>query len=389
MLRKLVLLTYTLTLLSQQAYSQWEATLKSIYDGRYNTVLYLNYQPTDTVSRQYKVEISFRYPLDHRVIHAKEFYIDTYQSKLYTYQFDLPTHEYEVDIDLINIANQSAINIPISYQCRYKPGELSISDIFLAYDPANSFDQLSPLLQPVPTLDTSHQTIFFYLEIYAPGYDRIPAEAILFTNKPHEQPQSIRYISLQKKENIIDVSNGRAVFTGSFDLSTLDLGSYRILINLKGNKAVNSTTNFELKGNIQTRIYKDIDRAIQMMEYILPQSSIQDIFRIADPARRKDSLIRTWDKLFPNNPEQPFRTENAMEQYYGKVFSFIDDIAYEGEDWTSARAKIYIMYGKPDSGWDDIETFQMNGKSFERWTYSRYNLAFTFERRNNRYVLVE
>ncbi len=389
MLRKLFLLTLALTLRSQQAYSQWEATLKSIYVGRYNTLLYLNYQPTDTISRQYKVEISFRYPLDHRVIHAKEFYIETDQPKLYTYQFDLPPYEYEVDIDLVNIANQSAINIPRSYQCRYKPGELSISDIFLAYNSANRFDQLSPLLQPIPTLDTSHQTIFFYLEIYAPGYNQIPAEAILFTHKSHQQPQSIRYISLQKKEDVMDVANGRAVFTGSFDLSTLDVGSYRILINLKGNESVNSIANFELKGNTQTRIYKNIDKAIQMMEYILPQSSIQDILRIADPVRRKDSLIRTWDKLFPNNSEQPFRTENAMEQYYSKLFSFVDDIAYEGENWTSARAKIYIMYGEPDNGWDDIKPFQMNGKTFERWTYSRYNLAFTFVRRNNRYVLVE
>jgi len=389
LLGKYLLLFLLLTSTSSELYAQWEATIKTIAQGTYNTRLFLNYSPLQSEEKEFQVEISFRIPTNHRVIHATEFYLTTREAQLFNYPFDLPKGEYEVEIDILDLESQIYVNLSRTYQCNYEANALSVSNIFLATESAQSFEAFSPILQPIPILTRASDSVFFYLEIYAPGYEQIPAEAILFSPQQHEQPQTKRYTEREKKFKQLPVSRGRAIFTGGFDITQLEVGNYRILININEGTSVNTTTRFIIKGDIQQRIFEHIDESIRMMKYIIPEQRIDELLDIADPDRRKDSLLYTWEQLYPNTPDQPFRAEMEFETYYRKIYRFIDSVAYENEDWNSHRAKVYLMYGEPDGSWEQISRFEKDQKLFERWTYYQYNLSFTFERRNNQYILIE
>ncbi len=371
-------------------HAQWETTIKSIADPKEpnNTSFFLRHQIVKERLREYHVEVSFRLPGSHRTVAAKEMYISAQNPRLFTFPFFIPYGTYEVDVDILDTQGGKSFTKQMLYQSRYLPGELSISDIFLARRPSNNFRNLSPILQPIPIFSSGENTIFFYLEVYDPKLSQISVNATLLSEQAQEQPQVIHYVSLQNTFKQVPVVDGKAIFSGSFEIATLPRGQYRILIRASGEQTVENTINFIIKDKIQERIKQNLDENLAMMKYILPQDKF-DVLQGLDNSLKWDSLRSVWHHLYPSTNELPFYAETSMEDYYRKLFLFQDSLAYPGENWTSDRAKIFLFYGVPDGGWKALHTFTHRGKKYEQWPYSSQNLIFTFERRNNTYVLIE
>lgn len=372
------------------AHGQWEAIIKSIADpeGPNNTSFFLQYQMVKETPQTYHVEISFRLPGSHRTVAAKELYISAQSPKLFTFPFFIPYGKYEVDVDIVNTQGEDSFTKQMIYQSRYLPGQLSISDIFLAKRPSDNFNNLAPLLQPIPIFSSGENAIFFYVEVYDRRSTQISVDATLLSQQPQEQPQVIHYVSLQNSSKVLPLENGKAIFSGSFEIATLPRGQYNILIRATGGQTVDNTINFIVKDKIQARIKQNLDANLSMMKYILSEEKVEALKNL-DASQKWDSLQAVWTNISPGTDESPFYTENAMEAYYRKLFVFQDSLAYPGEDWTSDRAKIFLFYGVPDKGWEELRTFEHNGKWYEQWTYSADNLIFTFQKRNNSYFLIE
>ncbi|MEM6628940.1 MAG: GWxTD domain-containing protein [Bacteroidota bacterium] len=370
--------------------AQWEATIKSKVDplGPTNTSLFLKYVPIQEKTKAFHIEISFRLPRTHRTISAREMEINVRESKLFTFPFQIPPGNYEVDIDILDTEGISSTTQQMTYQSRFDKGQLSISDIFLARRPSNNFQSLSPILARVPTFSEREDSIFFYLEAYTPNLSQVSVEATLLAEKSHEQPQSDLYVSLQNASQSIQVLNGKAVFSGGFDISALNRGQYRILIRASGGIPVENTINFIIKDRIQERIKDDLLNSIAQMNYILPEERVAELLKV-QPSNQWDSLISVWSHLYPNTEKLPFHTENSMESYYRRLYTFQDSLAYTGENWESDRAKIFLFYGIPDGGWEGVHKFVQGSTAYEQWAYPSENLIFTFQKQNNRYFLIE
>ena len=370
--------------------AQWEATIKSLADplGPNNTSLFLRYLPSPEKTKQFHVEISFRLPRTHRTISAREMNIQVSRPKLFTFPFQIPPGNYEVDIDILDAEGLSSTTRQMTYQSRFEKGQLSISDIFLAPQPSTDFQNLSPILAQIPTFSEGRDSLFFYLEVYTPSPSRVPVEATLLAEKPHQQPQSDLYVSLQNASKSIQIVNGKAVFSGGFDISNLKRGQYRILIRASGEIPVENTINFVIKDAIQKRIQKNLIHSIEQMSYILPQNRIKELLLVS-PENQWDTLISVWRNLYPSTEKLPFHTENSMESYFRRMYTFQDSLAYEGESWESDRAKVFLFYGIPDGGWNQVKKFVRKNNSYEQWAYRSENLIFTFQKQNNRYSLVE
>ena len=308
--------------------------------------------------------------------------------KLFTFPFQIPSGNYEVDIDILDAEGLNSTTQQMTYQSRFEKGQLSISDIFLAPRPSTDFENLSPILAQIPTFSEGEDSIFFYLEVYTPSLPKVPVEATLLAEKSHQQPQTDLYVSLQNASQSINIVNGKAVFSGGFDISDLVRGQYRILIRASGAIPVENTINFVIKDAIQERIRKNLPNTIAQMAYILPSKRVEEMLLI-QPEYQWDTLISVWENLYPPTDKLPFHTENSMESYFRRIFTFQDSLAYPGENWQSDRAKIFLFYGVPDGGWNQVKKFTQKDKAFEQWTYQAENLIFTFEKQNNRYLLVE
>ena len=372
------------------AQAQWEAIIKSIADpeGTNNTSFFLQYQVVKEKLQTYHVEISFRLPGSHRTVAAKEMYLSAQSPKLFTFPFFIPPGKYEVDVDIVDTQGENSFTKQMIYQSRYLPGQLSISDIFLAKRPSDNFNKLAPILQPIPIFSSGEDDIYFYVEVYDLRSSQISVDATLLSAQPQEQPQVIHYVSLQNNSKLLPLENGKAIFSGSFEIADLPRGQYNILIRATGGQTVDNTINFIVKDKIQERIKQNLDANLSMMKYILSEEKVEALQQL-DATQKWDSLQAVWANISPSTDEAPFYTENSMEAYYRRLFTFQDSLAYPGEDWTSDRAKIFLFYGVPDKGWEELHTFEHRGNRYEQWTYSADNLIFTFQKRNNTYFLIE
>ena len=75
-----------------------------------------------------------------------------------------------------------------------------------------------------------------------------------------------------------------------------------------------------------------------------------------------------------------------MEIYFNKIYVANERYEEDRPGWETDRGKIYVQYGEPGQEKTGLE---IRGKTYRRWTYPEWSLTFLFEKRNQRYVLVE
>lgn len=381
---KAFLLSLLFLLMASPLSAQWKAGISNIRLRGFNTQMFLNFNPGPGLATgPYFIEIVFRRAGTRSVVHRKELQVAPKTLEVFPVLFSLPQGEYEVDIDFLEESRHQHTLKQLTYTCRYDSRKLSSSDIFLSYEPFEPQAREIPLLEPV--LLPEKGEVYYMMEIYAPGYSQVTVEAILLEAKSQDYPSAVHYQSLQKSRQVLPVANGMSTLRGVFDISNLREGAYliQVVIPKQGDEGLNLGTPFRIEGYVTERVMANIDESVQMMAYVLPQNKVLRMIQLPNPEQKRDTLVQAWKTLYPERPEE------AMEDYFRRMYTFVDSLATGEEDWRCDRARIFTLYGKPDQGFGPKGTFTYQGDNYLRWTYSHYELSFTFKKRNNRYILLE
>lgn len=381
-MKRWLLLMGILIGLSLQIKAQWEIGVKNQLSPQANTQLFLKYSASSRTEKSFLVEIRFRPKGEMRDFLKKEKTLKTNRTQMFSLPFLLPEGEYEVSVDIRdNILNTVETLAPEDYYQVNPQRDIFTSDIFLSYsnDPENAFKE--PLLTPI--LLPEKKKVFYFMEIYAPGYEVLTIRAVLFRETAGEVKQgTAAYSSIQQTKRVSYIyEEGKTVFEDTLSLDGLEAGEYLIDVRVYDDdvRLNNEVTRVILGGDIKNRIFADLDASIRMMEYTAPLETLEKLLFTPDSTVKKTEFLRAWEKLY--NKE----SENRMEAYYKKVYEANNRFEEDQLGWQTDRGRIFIQYGEPAR----MEEVTIRGDAYQRWLYPKWSLSFLFEKRNQRYTLVE
>lgn len=376
-----ILIFLVACLLSPSTRAQWELGVKNSLDKVFNTRLYLHYTATSTKQKSFLADIRFRPRGSYRTYLRKEVPLQTDRSVVFTISVTLPPDDYEIDVDILDRDLDTHISLTLDEPFTvHQVSEVQVSDVFLSYQ--DSFRQafLAPL--PGKTITRGVENLYYYLEIKAPGYEVLSVRAVVYKELNNQQSTSTQaYESMYQSNQVIYTTEGRQlVFKDVIPVANLSEGEYLLDIRIYDDDEPlnNEGIRFEVGGNIQQKIFSDLDESIRMMEYTVPVDVLETLLRFPDEKVKAVEFSDVWKELYGENADK------MMEAYFRKIY-LANERYKEGMDgWQTDRGKIFIQYGEPR-----IRQLIINGKEYERWTYGKWSLSFLFEKRNQRYILVE
>ena len=118
---------------------------------------------------------------------------------------------------------------------------------------------------------------------------------------------------------------------------------------------------------------KDLDEAIDQIQYIAKDSELSYIKAGATPEERQKRFLEFWKQKDPN-PNTP-RNEK-MEEYYARVEYANKHFAHYTVGWRTDMGMVYIMFGAPNNV--DRHPFDRDAKPYEIWSYYELNHQFIF-----------
>jgi GWxTD domain-containing protein len=370
--------------------AQWKISLKNKLSKNYNTFLFLEYTATSNRAANFFVELRFRFKDSRNTFLKKELKLATDTSEIFVIKLKLPKGDYEVDgyiqdQDLNEFVRVKTDNIYTVNQ----PNSIAVSDIYLSYEnnPSKAFSQ--PVMDRV--IRPEAERLYYFMEVEAPGYSTLTARAVLFREYPENSTaRTEAYSSLDQHSKVIEIGRDQiTIFQDTLSVSNREEGEYLLEIRIFDDDLPLKTEEirFEIGGGIRNKIFSDLDNAIRMMIYTMPEEIIQkNLSEYSGEGPDKAFVnevvfVGLWKKLYGESYEE------EMEQYYHRVFEsnqkFNEGIAIEG--WRTDRGRIFIQYGKPGK----VDTLTIKGKEYLKWIYPKWSLVFLFEKRNKRYILVE
>ena len=372
-----------LSLLPHSLSAQWEIAVKNLLRDSYNTIVYLRYNGAGLENREMLLTIGFRQRNQHNFILSREMKLRVSSGKTYPLRFQVPQNEYLVSVDIQDIETGMYSYLEEPFSSTVSRERFSVSDIFLSYDEAKDSALLRPILRPILQ---PGKKLYFFLEVYDRDYREVPVRAYLFKEKTATQSISATtYDSRIYKNKVLYVFKGkdrRADFADFFTLDTLDAGEYLIQILVYDDEQYldEKSTQLVIEGKTKQMIYGDLDASIRMMKYMLSPGEIDSLLRIDDPLLKRERFDREWRDQYAEEAEA------QMEIYFNKIYVANERYEEDRPGWETDRGKIYVQYGEPGQEKTGLE---IRGKTYRRWTYPEWSLTFLFEKRNQRYVLVE
>jgi GWxTD domain-containing protein len=363
--------------------AQWSLMVKGSLAPAGNTRTFLAYEAPLVKAKHFLATLAFRPRGTYRTFLVDEQRLDTDSSEVFVLDYELPPGEYEVEVDIhdLDLNTYQTVQIDHHYVV-LSPGEVRLSDIYLCkrFVPEQVFKR--PIMRP--SLEIGTDSVFYFLQLLAPGYQFLTVRAVLY-RETGQQPQAgtHAYSSLQQTNEVISVRPGNqpTLFSGRLDLAPLQAGEYLIdvLVYDNSSRVGRVRTRFELGGEIRRRIFADLNTSIRMMEYALPVDKLEELLQYPDEAVKEEAFLKAWENLYPGE------AEDQMEAYFQKIYA-ANERYPEGNlpGWRTDRGRIFIQYGEGRE-----KSLTLNGKAFIRWTYARWSLSFLFEPRNQGYVLVE
>ncbi len=118
---------------------------------------------------------------------------------------------------------------------------------------------------------------------------------------------------------------------------------------------------------------KDLDVAIEQLQYIENPGESDHIREAGDEAEKRKRFMEFWQRRDPT----PSTTRNEkMEEYYSRVQFANKNFAHYIEGWRTDMGMVYIIFGSPNNV--DRHPFDIDAKPYEVWSYYDLNHQFTF-----------
>ncbi|MDX2246284.1 MAG: GWxTD domain-containing protein [Bacteroidia bacterium] len=380
MFRKIFIFV-TVCLLSLSLKAQWELGVKNSLDKVFNTRLFLRYTATSDKQKNFLADIRFRPKGSYRTYLRKEVPLSTQQSTVFNIPVTLPPDDYEIDVDILDRDLNTHVSLMLDASFTvHQASEIQVSDIFLSYQDSIQQAFIEPVLGKKINPET--ENLYYYLEILAPGYEVLTVRAVLYKeNEGQESPTTQAYQSLYQSNQILYLGESQhIIFKDILPIANLSAGEYLLDIRIYDDDEPleSEGIRFEVGGDIQKRIFSDLDESIRMMEYTVPLEILETLLRFPDEKVKAVEFREVWKELYGE------KAEKMMEEYFRKIYEANERFSENIDGWQTSRGKIFIQYGEPK-----IKLVILNGKEYERWTYGKWSLSFLFEKRNQRYLLVE
>ncbi|GAB4421439.1 MAG: hypothetical protein OHK0039_36190 [Bacteroidia bacterium] len=366
-------------------HAQWSMDMKNrLGQGGENAWLYLAYEAPADIEKEFVATVNLRPAGRQQVYIHREVALRTQGSQTFAIGFRLPQGSYDVDVDIYDrrLNEHSYLKRPEAFQLNRRR-EVLLSDIFLGESPDTARIMQVPFLRP--EIDLRSHRLYYAMDIYAPEYDALTVRAVLYREQQNA-PQSTHtsaYVSLQQSVQVV-YPGGRpkVTFLDTLFIDRLAPDDYmvQVLVYDEEYRIADEQIWFVVGGDIQQRIFGNLDESIRMMRYMLAPQQLYALLEKPDSAHvRANEFTTLWRKRYHED------YIDHMEAYFRKVYA-ADARFAEGKTagWETDRGRTFIQYGEPR-----VKEERLAGRTYERWTYARWGLSFLFEQRNQRYFLVE
>ncbi|MCI4668507.1 MAG: GWxTD domain-containing protein [Bacteroidia bacterium] len=407
---------------SAKLWAQWTLQVKNLQGEKFNTRLFLGYNPNNSDPKKFLADISLRpqeldasyikkrvlirgkrpssrlyvlddnqyvgdYHLDPNILPPvfmrKELEFETRGEKIFYVDLELPEDQlFTIDVDIKDKDSEEhqLLTLEEPYLVHSKI-RLQTSDLFLGESQDETSLTKKPFLAKVVKVDQAHLHYGIYL--YAKDYELLRIRAILAKENPNtEIPSTQVFESIQQSQLVVNPQGRKSVlFSDTLDLRGLEASTYTIwvLVEAGGDKKMERVS-FIKGSDISKRIYDKLDESIEMMAYITSKDKITEMNSEEVAGIKLNKFNKIWEGLYGDD------AQGEMQLYYEKIF-WAETNLQEGNTpgWKTDRGKTYVLYGPPT----DEEYVTIRGKEYLRWIYPRWSLSFLFENLGEEWKLRE
>jgi GWxTD domain-containing protein len=163
---------------------------------------------------------------------------------------------------------------------------------------------------------------------------------------------------------------------------TLPLGDYILMVSAYPPSAprgrdtlalASSSRPFIIRWRGLPRGTKDIDAAIEQLQYIAKDAELTELKSATTNEEKQKKFLEFWKKRDPN-PSTP-RNEK-MEAFYARVEYANRHFSHYREGWRTDMGLVYIVLGTPSNV--ERHPFEIDSKPYEIWSYYDINYQYVF-----------
>jgi GWxTD domain-containing protein len=182
------------------------------------------------------------------------------------------------------------------------------------------------------------------------------------------------------------IAHGRNEVFMQIDNSALPIGDYILSIRaipasvprgVEGKAVASRVREIIVRWDGLPRAAKDLDIAIEQLQYIAKDNEMADLKSAATLAEKQQKFLDFW-KRRSTNPNAPRNEKMAL--YYARIEYANRHFSRYREGWRTDMGLVYILLGPPSNV--ERYPFQIDEKPEEVWQYYELNFQFVFRDEN-------
>jgi GWxTD domain-containing protein len=296
--------------------------------------------------------------------------------------FTVPPGRYAVYVSVRD--QESKTEKKASYRCvvpDFSGSLVALSDLMIVSRITVRDGKKSILPNVSPNVGNLSEAFYVFFEVY----NRAGGDSLRFEARVLDAKQEV----VVRTDTTEFVKTGRNEAFMRIDNSAMPLGDYLLSVRAVPASIPREAKNAEkeyiaLRGRTiivrwqgLPRAMKDIDVAIEQLEYIAKDNEIADLKSGATLAEKQQKFLEFWKRrsLNPNAPRN-----EKMALYYARIEYANKHFTRYREGWRTDMGLVFILLGPPSN----VERFpfQIDEKPEEVWQYYDMNYQFVFRDEN-------
>ncbi len=271
-----------------------------------------------------------------------------------------------------------------SYRCivpEFTGPVVALSDLMIVSRISVRDGRKSILPNVSPNVGNLAGAFFLFFEVY----NRAGADSLRFEARVLDPNQDVvvrtdttEFVKAGKSEVFMRIENS-AMGLGDYLLSVRALPARVTMAQEDSGKGIIATRSrtIMVRWKGLPRSLKDIDIAIDQLEYIAKDNEMSELKSAATLAEKQQKFLDFW-KRRSTNPNAP-RNEK-MSLYYARVEYANKHFTRYREGWRTDMGLVFILLGPPSNV--ERYPFQIDEKPEEVWQYYDLNYQFVFRDEN-------
>jgi GWxTD domain-containing protein len=268
-----------------------------------------------------------------------------------------------------------------SYRCivpDFSASVVALSDLMIVSRITVRDGKRSILPNVSPNVGNLPSAFFLFFEVY----NRSGADSLRFEARVLDAKQE----TVLRTDTTQLVTTGRNEVFMRIDNSEMALGDYVLSVRAVPSRFPKGTENeyvasrgraFIMRWKGLPRATKDLDLAIDQLEYIAKDNELSELKSAGTLAEKQKKFLDFW-KRRSTNPNAPRNEKMAI--YYSRVAYANKHFTRYREGWRTDMGLVFILLGPPSNV--ERYPFQIDEKPEEVWQYFDLNYQFVFRDEN-------